>query len=411
MHIFNKYSFFYTNLIFIFFIALNSTLAETKAKRVYYSNVDEYSGFIPKELHRIVGESDFEFFTIDFFPKELSSGSEFYKKNEVAVVEDLPNFNDLEEGKVFNFFNSLKDKRSFSDSNLNLLLYKILSKETDFSFTREIVDIRVVSKDLPFQKIKSEIISYSPSVANPKDLTVQVYRKRLKILEPELLKNYKTLHYNFITNDEDALWLYSPILKNKRALTATNIYDDFLNTTLKLNNLYDFYIKPAKTEITSLKEKELLTAFLNPIVVANSSVKGCNLVSNDVNNIWNIDTKNFPGASEYLLSNVFFLKRKVVELELSIKDVFSKVSRQVVYVDMEFGNIVMSLDYSRDDSLLYLKIPVFAFTKLKNKYHPVLLHSLGFDLANKANHLMDKSEVKFCLNFDNVLEEIREKDF
>lgn len=391
-------------LTLVFFVLFSASVfadESYKKNRVYYSNVEKELGFLPDEIFSLVSSAEFEFFSLESLPVEIKEEKAFApSKKNLKIGFKLPDFSNISKGQVINFVNALNEQQSFF--NKNLILYKINSRNLNLGLVKSIKKVRVFSENKPMVKIRASINTFYPSHFNNEDETVQLYRRKLEFIEPKEYKGYKLLHYNFLSSDEDAFSLYSPITKNKRTLSETILYDYFFNVDLKFKDFFNFYLKPSKMEVLYVKNKELYGAFKSPYLVnANSSSSGCQSVEN-YKKVWNVDTKKFPGAKEYLLSNVYFTKREVLEVGAVIKDVFSSVKKRVFYIDQELGIVLFESSYDDEDNLISYKLPVYMFFNHNFKNKPFEVHSLVFDAKRKAYALSDNEYLSFCSDEDVI---------
>lgn len=193
---------------------------------------------------------------------------------------------------------------------------------------------------------------------------------------PPVVFGYSQISWRYRDSEEDRYWMHSPILGATRELLQSNRSDSILGSGLSLDDLNVWSTKPQSVHAKVVAEKVLLLPFsalnyyrmeMQPSAglpsaklgqaAAESTAKpesvltargfhqrGDGAVSMV---LWNADTKQFAQFPPWVPTTVFFVPRKVWIIELSPKDPYYSVGREILIVDQESQLPFYKLVYDR----------------------------------------------------------------
>lgn len=223
-------------------------------------------------------------------------------------------------------------------------------------------------------------------------------RDVLQLVSPPVVFGYATIGWRYRGTDDDALWMYSPVIERRRQLLDSNRSDSLLGGALTLDDLFVWSGKTQGVDARVVEDKILFVPFpaLSPYALVDeeisrklspvpneSSLSSTSSVSSltpspvpapkveisdahveyektkAVNGLfegsdqkpetmlWNFTNKKFLNFAPWLPTEVRFVPRRVWILELSPRDPFYQSGRQILVVDQESMLPVYKVVYNR----------------------------------------------------------------
>ena len=218
----------------------------------------------------------------------------------------------------------------------------------------------------------------------------QLFRERLRLIEPGALSGMAWLTFRFLGSEEDLLWTWSKAIQKTRQLTSANRADDLLTTHLTLDDLLGWGGKMEAIQpvfLGSVVQVAPFWPFLVPLEVDEAAgclrVRPTNEVLQRSDGLWNLHTRRFENAAPWLPTAAVYVPRDLWMIELQPRDPFSAYGRQVVYVDRLSHLPVVKLVYARDGTFAKIVVSVFGLAATSDHRR-----KLPFPLAEfEARHL------------------------
>lgn len=214
-------------------------------------------------------------------------------------------------------------------------------------------------------------------------------RDVLQLVSPPVVFGYATIGWRYRGTDDDALWMYSPVIERRRQLLDSNRSDSLLGGALTLDDLFVWSGKIQGVDARVVEDKVLLVPFpaLSPYALVEESIsRKLPSIPNELSSspvptiepkvqavdvqveyekiravnglfegsdqkpetmLWNFANKKFLNFAPWLPTEVRFVPRRVWILELSPKDPFYQAGRQILVVDQESMLPVYKVVYNR----------------------------------------------------------------
>lgn len=184
--------------------------------------------------------------------------------------------------------------------------------------------------DFVVRRIYPRSLGISPGTLTP------LFREKISVVQPPVLKGLTWLTLRFHGGDTDYLWAASPITGEVRQLTGSNRADPFFSGAFSPDDLWVWSGKIEKVQPTALTSMRLLV----PIVESNAKVNvqgDCSVVEYAKGDgiETNLVTKRYSEAPGWVPSTILMVLRNVVRIDLETRDPFSVDARQSIYIDSE----------------------------------------------------------------------------
>jgi Protein of unknown function (DUF1329) len=277
-----------------------------------------------------------------------------------------------------------------------------------------------LSADITLQEIsaeqttvlKGQIKRVAPQKFRQDDRTGQLFREKFSISAPKSLKNMAWLTFRFIDAAEDVLWSHSPAINKTRQLVNSNRADGLLGSPISLDDFFGFSAKTQLVEGSLVSEGVFLTPFYSlDSLPIKPEEPGCysflpekkkNSVVSGIDPVLGQKTITEPFFN---MSNLNFIPRRLIRIELSQKDPYSVIGRQVVYLDAESFAAIYRITYDRKGSLQKYSVNAYALAGSTDSQVKLWLptNSIIYDLKSKANMKLTYEILRICQQADSTV--------
>ncbi len=270
------------------------------------------------------------------------------------------------EGALFRIPDQMADLEGFDTRKLlwNIQAYWWSARSFSANF-----QIDLIKEGQPRRTFSGDFSRIYPASLLPEDKTTQLFRERLSFAEPKIISNFAWLSFRFLGTDDDALWMYSPLLKKIRELTSSNRADPLPGSRFALEDLLIWSGQPANLE-TSI---DFIGYKLVPFQSSNASqadqdADGCLLAHSPGNQEAGAQLQVARGQNIYA-------PRPVYQLVIKSGDSYSVYGRQVLYVDAETFLPYYKVVYDRAGGLLKIVTGIYAASSTADQnmiFYPIL---------------------------------------
>ena len=246
----------------------------------------------------------------------------------------------------------------------------------------------------------------SAATNSPPPQSPILFRDVFKLLAPPVVGGFSVTTWRYLGEDDDQMWIHSPVLGRTRRVLGSNRSDPILGSALIPDDLFVFSGKPQQFAAKVLEEKVLLLPFaalkiaemkpraltksaqlvdgaassgdsasssgLPAAATASSSIPAVNLATAKTDSadsaeqiltiselfsrrdnsaafiMWNYETGRFPQAAAWLPTTMTFVPRRVWLVELEPKDPFYLTGKEILVVDQESMLPFYKLVYERN---------------------------------------------------------------
>ena len=242
------------------------------------------------------------------------------------------------------------------------------------------------------------------------DQTKQLFRERFLIDTPKVLHGLSWLTFRFIDSSEDVVWAYSPANKKTRQLVASNRSDPFLGTPFALDDIFGHSGKIDTVAGISVEEVFSLAPLfsldnmpLKPEEPGCFSFESIYPKSGEAGVLAPSSTQKTADEPALQLVNTNFVPRTLIRIEMSQRDPYALLGRQVVYVDAETFITLYKLSYDRTGALRKVAITAHATVSAPQDQVKIWLPTSThlYDLQTKASASLAYLKTKFCEQSDS----------
>lgn len=231
------------------------------------------------------------------------------------------------------------------------------------------------------------------------DVTMKEY---LSFYAPPVVFGFAAVSWRYRGSREDDVWIYSPVLGRSRKVYEANRADALLDGLLTLEDFFVWSARPESVSAEVVDEKTLFVPFLAsdpvPLQTERSSTDPSSEVLEGVltglgpykrmdgkstSVVWNYESSKFLQLPPWLPSSAVFVPRKTWILELSPRDPFSLLGRQVLVVDKETMLPVYKVVYDRKG--LYTRFVIGGWLLAVSEKDQIRLPFCGMTLAVDRN--------------------------
>lgn len=377
---------------------------------VQRGNAPQFKALIAPELYPLVRDGSIRLFATRALPLPLKSPpptAESTEQGEEAPACELRH---------------IKGQRPFPCGRANEIgdleparAYQVLRTNYEASlmpasFSRSIEHIELYDGTRLLRTARAERMRVVPG-GQADSASAQLYRELVTLLAPASIKGYKFLTIRFQSEEEDLLWMYSPLLMKSRQLTATNRGEAVLGLGVALN---DFDILSEHPQSLYARTLERIEALMPVVIehaqapdeggatVGSRSAADCRLVRFPRPLHDEIDRAGLApailSAAERFVRTTHFVPRELYRVHLNSSDPFLPVGRVIVYFDQEHHLPLMKVTYGRTGKLLTLVVGALAVTPSEEggTAMPLLQQLLVFDQERKTEVLVSRESSEIC---------------
>lgn len=270
---------------------------------------------------------------------------------------------------------------------------------------------RIVSFDFEYALLRRSRFSHKvsgsfsrvyPGALPGSGKTSQLFREKIRYLSPKYLEGFSWLTFRLFGNDDDILWVFSPVIRKVRHLTGSNRSDPIMNSALSID---DFLVWSGKAEMVEAVLDREVTSFVPFISLDSSCLKpaGSECFQPDFSGTsgWNYESKRFPDAPGWLAGGSVQVPRKLWKVDLTSKDPYSIYGRQSLYVDSETFLPAIKIVFDRSGHQMKTVIGIYGFAEADDKTRrlPFLAYMILEDVKLRDFYLMDYRNVTVCDSF------------
>jgi hypothetical protein len=208
-------------LLSVFFILNTDLLAQVvpqgNQERIIKSNLEQYSENLPSSISELIKAGEYELLVsnqkLEIKGKVLKAASFPDLPNSEAEKVESPQVSPILKDETVAVYEYLNADRNNFESLDQVPLHMYKQAYTTQPFYHQVFRLRNLQAGSVALESAGVHLRYFQRAFNPNDQTVQLYRERIQINAPELLRDYNFLRFIFATKDEVAAWIYSPLVK------------------------------------------------------------------------------------------------------------------------------------------------------------------------------------------------------
>lgn len=400
----------------ILFTAAQPASSQTykqESQRIFKSNVNEFTENLPADIAALVSSGELEFSKANFVLKSKGKASEFTKfpkvsleANQARIPKEKPS-NSMEDSNpeedeanlaFKNFLNTKSDKIT----NSKEVLFQLYKEAYSRPLTRLTFNLKNLKDNSLIFEAKGQIARLFPKAFDFNEPSVQIFREKIQINQPQIMQGYSFLRYIFSTEDETAAWLYSPLLKKARVLSGSSQSDNFLLSNLAFDSFWEWLPILSQTELLDIQEELILANFIDsPEKTLAKLPESCFAASDATSSNWNIDNQALVGAAGQIHTSSSLHLRPALRIDLQINNPYLKTRKVTLYVDSEYGKVLYRSTYDNSGQSIITEIYFneIYLTSDKNGLvsKPILRSKMVYNHESNIYSLLDYSQINYCL--------------
>ncbi len=233
----------------------------------------------------------------------------------------------------------------------------------------------------------------------------QLFRERLRLVEPAVLVGMEWLTFRFLGDEEDLLWAHSLAINKTRQLTGSNRADPLLTSGLALDDLLGWNGKVELVQPVMLGTINQVAPFWPFLVpMERDAATGCTKVrpTNEVlqrsDGLWNVHTRRFPDGAAWLPTAAVYVPREMYVIELQPRDPYAEYGRQVLYVDRASQLPVYKMVYDRGGNLWKVIVSAWGLATSADHQRKIPFPLLTFieDVRSQDHTLVEINRFSTC---------------
>lgn len=222
-------------------------------------------------------------------------------------------------------------------------------------------DLSWLKEGRPVRALRGEFIRAYPALLGMEG-SAQIFRERLTLIAPEVIKGLAWLTYRFRGGDEDVVWFYSPAIRKARQLTGSNRSDVIARGVTAMDDLFVWSGKAELVDATADRSVVALAPFagtaLGQLSPAGEQCFEANFGGGAEEGTM-AQISSVLDEANTVLSNAVFVPRRMWRVELTSGDPYSLYGRQVLYVDKASMLPIYKFVYDRSAHLWKTVVGVF----------------------------------------------------
>ncbi len=261
-------------------------------------------------------------------------------------------------------------------------------------------DLTWLKDGRPVRALNGEFIRAYPALLGMEG-GAQVFRERLTVNGPEVIRDLGWLTYRFRGGDEDVVWFYSPALRKARQLTGSNRSDAIARGVTAMDDLLVWSGKAEAVDATADRSAVGLTPFASTafgqLSPAGEACFEVNLgTGGDEGTMAQISAALDDASS--VIGNAVFVPRRLWRVELTSGDPYSLYGRQVLYVDKGSMLPIYKFVYDRSGHLWKTVIGIFGLgtTADRKTKRPYAAGQLVIDHRKDETNVLRFSRFASC---------------
>jgi hypothetical protein len=375
------------------------------------NNYEKYQDLILPEWRELLKVGLYQFDAFSKLPITIATGLNCCLANKQSDLQISDNGSVVNFSKISNekFFQIDSDFTGQTENQLKLNGYKILWNLVNiwqnFGYINSPLNIKQMQSGSIAREMSADYSMIFPKQVLGNDKTAQVFRTKLVFHKPELIKHFSWLQFRFFEEDEDALFVYSPVIKKNRELTGANTSDNILGTALALDDILVFTQKIDSLHVKGIEQG----MFFMPLVLLKGQTKQqakgeCSQVnsnSEDSNEslLWNYQSNRFASGAAWIPSEAISIPRKMYRLHLETKDPYHLYGQQILYIDIELGLPIAKVVYDVSGKLWKTVLGIYAFpTNADSIWRYAPEAQVILDYSKNEATLVRYENFKFCNN-------------
>lgn len=261
----------------------------------------------------------------------------------------------------------------------------------------------------PYRSVRGNFKRVYPKVLDPKFAFPQIFRERILFYYPEALNGLAWLTFRFESNEEDAIWAYSPAIKKVRELTGSNRSDSLVTSSVAADDFLGWSGNVNAVRAKVITRTKLLVPFssLSPIPLENAGgcLKAVGADFSGQSNSWNFENPKFKGGYDWLPAKGAFVPRDLYKIEISPIDPYYLNGREEVYLDAETMLPFYKIVYDRSGRHWKTVVIGWGFGKTKDglRVVPIPGFQIVLDLVAKQTFVMDLTRFRACREYPSDL--------
>ena len=161
---------------------------------------------------------------------------------------------------------------------------------------------------------------------------ISLFREKIALTVPTVLKGVTWLTLRFLTAEEDYLWASSPTTMSTRQMTGSNRGDLIFPRGFSPDDLFVWSGKVEGTAVKAITKTQMLVPIAATSFSVQEAEEGCASVKGSSLEI-SLEARRVPQAPSWLPSNAFWELREVWKLEVENRDPFSLDTRGTLFID------------------------------------------------------------------------------
>lgn len=261
-----------------------------------------------------------------------------------------------------------------------------------------------------FRTTEAKYTRVYPAILATQDTTKQLFREIIQFNYPAAINKYTWLSFRFRGDDEDMLWVSSPVNHKVRQLTGSNRGDGMAGSSLSPDDLLGWSGRVASIEVLGLELATYLAPFSGlEVIPLLESPDSCVMPVGEKDrnsDYWNLESRRYPGAAQWMPTQVVFVPRRLWRIEVRSRDPYSLNGRQVIYLDAYSNLPVYRIVYDRAGRLWKTSISGFglAATGNRSRKAPSTSWMLILDHQAKKQMAIEYDKMRLCRGFPSNIE-------
>lgn len=256
----------------------------------------------------------------------------------------------------------------------------------------------------PFRTLKGEFSRIFPVTLGDAKQAAQLFRELIRFTSPAVLADLSWLTFQFLGNDEDILWVFSPANKKVRQLTGTNRSDPLLRSSVTPEDVLVWSGKVELVDVRVEREMNALIPRLRQEIPSTLTDKGCSAldraaaVAGRMTSRWNFDANRYAHGGPWVPVSSVLSPAKLWRVEVNSQDPFTAYGRQVLYVEQDSMLPMYKFVYNSSGRLWKSVIGAYGYLSGANAAprRPYPAYTIVIDHLKGETYILDFSRVLRC---------------
>lgn len=222
--------------------------------------------------------------------------------------------------------------------------FKIMHNRTFYSYTLGNIDYPFAAiwvgrggyeRDVQAQFLQYPMVGFPEAAKENNPKGIEQY-SIVRVVAPYDIAGTNIMTWRYLDNRQDMTFGYIPAIRRVRRMSPANRSDAFIGTDMCIDDAYGFAGKISSVEWKPTKKKAALVPFLDPnpqSLVKNE--RGEWMSTNSIKPVvYGYEKEDWQGAP-WAATNLVWVKREILVLEMKPKDPYYNYGTQYLWVDAE----------------------------------------------------------------------------